>query len=247
MKTENKLERLDEFQEVLQAYRPSDETARLFTETQMVLLVGPTASGRNTLIAILVQTGRYHQIISTTTRMPRENNGVLEQNGVEYWFTSEDEFLRGLQAGEYLEAAIIHGQQVSGIKGAELQKAYDSGKIAIDEIEVAGGRTLHRLNPNAVFVFLLPPTFEIWMSRLTGRGQMTEQEVIRRFRSAQAEIQDALESDFYHFVINNEIHEAAMAVDELANGREPDPDKQARGRDHAERLLIDIQLYLGSS
>jgi guanylate kinase len=83
------------------------------------------------------------------------------------------------------------------------------------------------------------------MERLRARGNMPEDEVRRRLQSAQEEITVALQSDFYQFVINNEIHEAAQAVDELANGREPNPDKQRLGRNHAEQLVVDVRLYLG--
>lgn len=242
--SQNKLNHLEAFRAVLDGYRPSDESLALLRDIPFVLLVGPTAAGRNTLINLLVGTGRYHYTISDTTRQPRANNGVMEQNGVEYWFKSEDEFLQGLQQGAYLEAAVIHNQQVSGISIAELERARESGKIAIDEIEVVGAEVVHGYKADALFVFLLPPTFEVWMQRLRGRGAMEEDEVRRRLASARDEISAALEADYYQFVINNEIHEAAVAVDELANGRPVDDEKQQRGRDHAEQLLVDVQLYL---
>lgn len=246
MKTTNRLERLDEFEAVLKDYRPSPESIELLKDIPFVLLVGPTAAGRNTLINILVDTGRYHYNVSDTTRQPRTNNGVMERDGVEYWFKTEEEFLSGLRAGAYLEGAIIHAQQVSGMSVAELQRAHNSGKIAINEIEVDGAAHIQAYKPDALFVFLLPPTFDIWMERLRGRGEMDEAEVRRRLDSSLDEISTGLKQDFYQFVVNNEIHEAAMAVDELANGRPVDRDKQAHGRDHAEQLLIDIRLYLES-
>jgi guanylate kinase len=212
----------------------------------MVLLVGPTAAGRNTLINILSGTGRYHYIPSDTTRPPRVNNGIMEQNGREYWFKTEDDVLEGLQAGEYIEAALIHRQQVSGVNIHGLKLASTTGKIAITEIEPAGGAAYYAMKPNGLFIFLLPPNFDIWMQRLRGRGDMPEDELRRRLESARGEITTALTSDFYQFVINNEIHEAAMAVDELANGRAPDAEKQRLGRDHAEQLAIDVQLYLAA-
>ncbi len=243
-KTVNKLERIDEFREVLASYRPSDQSLEILKKTPLVLLVGPTAAGRNTLINLLLQTNRYHFIVSDTTRQPRANNGVMEQDGVEYWFRTEDDFLRGLREGAYLEAAIIHGQQVSGMSIAELGKAHATGRIAIDEVEVDGAKHVAAYKPDTLFVFLLPPSFEVWMQRLRGRGELPEDEVRRRLESARHEIAAALEEDFYHFVINNEIHEAAQAVDELANGRTPDDEKQRDGRDYAEQLVIDVNLYL---
>lgn len=246
MENVNKLVHIAEFQKILASYKPSEESLKLLTEIPFVLLVGPTAAGRNTLINLLSATGRYHYVVSDTTRKPRKNNGILEQNGVEYWFKKEEEFLEGLKQGAYLEAAVIHDQQVSGISVNELGRARNSGRIAIDEIEVDGAENVHNYSPGALFAFLLPPTFEIWMQRLKGRGHMDEAELRRRLESALNEIDTALKQDFYQFIVNNEIHEAAVAVDELANGRMPDNEKQSHGRSHAEQLLVDIQLYLKS-
>jgi guanylate kinase len=238
------LEKLDEFKAALKDYQPSKENIGILKANPLVLLVGPTAAGRNTLINILVETGRYHFIVSDTTRRPRENNGILEQDGVEYWFKTESEFLVGLDRGLYLEAAIIHKQQVSGISMDELRMAYKQGKIAIDEVERVGAANVYRYKPDTLIIFLLPPTFDVWMERLRGRGHMPEDEVRRRLISAQEEIATALDNNYYQFVINNEVHEAATAVDELANGRKPDAKKQQHGRVHAAQLAQDVQLYL---
>jgi guanylate kinase len=243
-RTKPLLTHLREFEKILDGYTPSSESLKTLQTLPLVLMVGPTAAGRNTLINLLTQTGRYHYIVSDTTRPPRLNNGILEQDGREYWFKTETEFLSGLQAGRYLEAAVIHRQQVSGISIAELERAAEADKIAIDEIEVVGAASIHAYKPNALFIFLLPPTFDIWMQRIRGRGDIDEDELRRRLESAQEEIAFGLSRDYYQFVVNYEIHEAAVAVDELANGRALDPQKQQIGRSHAEQLLIDVQLYL---
>lgn len=240
------LQHLEVFQKLLSEYAPSTETIEILKRTPLILMVGPTASGRNTLINLLVETGRYHYIVSDTTREPRTNNGVPETNGREYWFKSEAEFLQGIRDGAYLEAAIIHNQQVSGIGVAELSKASRLGKIAIDEIEPDGASHIHRYAPDKLFIFLLPPSFEIWMQRIRGRGDMNDDELVRRLTSATDEIRIALEESYYQFVINNEVHEAAEAVDKLANGRAPDADKQARGREFAKQLLVEVEQYLKS-
>ncbi len=235
---------LTEFEKVLRTYEPSSRTLEILKETPLVILVGPTAAGRNTLINLLLETNRYHYIVSDTTRPPRENNGKMEKNGHEYWFKSEQEFLEGLKSGKYLEAAIIHNQQVSGISVDELEAALNTGKIAFDEIEVVGAEKIQSYKPQTLSVFLLPPSFEVWMQRLKGRGDMSEEEFMRRLQSSLNEISAALAADFYQFVINHEIHEAAVLVDELARGRRLDEVEQAAGRSHAEQLAIDVQLYL---
>lgn len=243
-KQKSLLQHLDEFETVLKSYKPSPATIKTLQSIPLVLMVGPTASGRNTLINILVKTGHYYYMVSSTTRSKRANNGIMEQDGVEYWFKNEASFLRDLKAGEFLEAAVIHRQQVSGVHVAQLKEAATGHKIAINEVEISGGVTLHAYKPDTLCVFLLPPTFDVWMQRLQARGHMSDDEVRRRLQSAVSEISLALSLDYYQFVVNYEIHEAAEAVDELANGRSVDNEKQQRGRDHAEQLLIDIRLFL---
>ncbi|CAN5443016.1 hypothetical protein BH10PAT3_BH10PAT3_1400 [soil metagenome] len=240
------LRHLDEFKAVLKNYSPSRESQDFFSSVPMVILVGPTAAGRNTLINLLVATGRYHMIVSDTTRPPRMDNGKLEENGTTYWFKSEDDFLEGLKNGEYVEARLIHSQQVSGANIAEIHKAHDSGAIALKEIEINGSIVYRKFKPDMLCVFLLPPTFDIWMKRLRGRGHITKEELRRRLESAVAEISQALSLDYFQFVVNYEIHEAAVAVDEIANGRVLDETKQQVGRNHAEQLLIDVQLFLAA-
>ena len=82
------------------------------------------------------------------------------------------------------------------------------------------------------------------MERIRGRGDTDEGELGRRLESAKDEITTALNVDYYQFVINHEIHEAATAVDELANGRPIDYEKQQIGRDHAEQLLVEVEIFL---
>lgn len=240
------LRHLDEFEILLKGYRPSDKTITILQSMPLVLLVGPTAAGRNTLINLLVQTDRYYSIVSYTTRKPRANKGIMEKDGVEYWFITEEEFLDGLKKGKFLEAAIIHKQQVSGNNITQIEEAAKAGKIAINEVQIDGAAHIHEYKPDTLCIFLLPPTFDVWMERIRARGDMDEAELRRRLESALTEISTALEEDYYQFVINHEIHEAAQAVDELANGREINPEKQELGRQHAEQLLIDIDLYLNA-
>jgi len=244
MQIVNYLDNLQDFEQVLKSYHPSQASMRILQSTPLVLLIGPTAAGRNTCINLLVETGDFHSIVSDTTRHKRQNKGVWEQDGAEYWFKSETEILEGLKKGDYLEAAIIHEQQVSGISIKEMERARSARKIAINEIEIDGAEHVHSMHPDALFIFLLPPSFGVWMERLRGRGDMDDIELNRRLKSAINEISTALEADYFQFVVNNEIHEAAYAVNKLAHGRPPNPNKQASGRMHSKLLILEIQSHL---
>jgi guanylate kinase len=241
-----KLNRSADFTAILKNYRPSEASLKTLRQTQVVLVAGTTASGRNTIITELLKSGQYHYLISDTTRPPRMHHGRLEKNGEFYWHISEDKFLEGLRAGRYLEAAIIHRQQVSGTSISEVEKAHSQNKIAITDIENDGVEKLHSYHPGAQCIFLLPPNFESWMDRLGRRGDLAAEEVTRRLGSALVEISSALKCDYYQFLISDNLKENVRTLHEYAKSSLQSLPDQAAIRDHAEQLIIDVQLYLKS-
>ncbi|HET8708868.1 MAG TPA: hypothetical protein VFL85_01155 [Candidatus Saccharimonadales bacterium] len=244
----NQLVHIDEFRDLLEDYKPSELAHKTLTDVQLVLLVGPSASGRNTLINELVKTGRYYHIVSDTTREKRTKDGkVIDVDGREYWFHSEEEVLTGLQRGEYLEAAVIHNQQVSGCNFRELAAASDAGKIAIKDIEPVGAQTFHNQKPDTLIIFSVAPSFDIWMERLHSRGQMEPAELIRRMESAAHELAAALDSDYYRFIINDTVEGTATEVDKLASTGYYDPFKERLARDTTVKLLHDVKKFLAGT
>lgn len=239
----NQLLHIDEFREVLAHYQLSSEAKQTLQDIEMVLLVGPSSSGRNTIINELVKSGDYYFIVSDTTRRPRVNNGIPEQNGREYWFRKEEDMLADLKQGKFLEAAIIHNQQVSGISMRELKKAVEQRKIAIDEIEVVGADNIHRLIPSARFLFVLPPSFDEWMARMNTRGELPESEVRRRLESAVVEIRTALNRDYYTLVVNDTFKHSTKQIDTIIKGGSAAED-QGRAKTIAQELLRDTEEYL---
>lgn len=240
----NRLARIAEFADALDGYHLSKQTLQTLSQTELVLLVAPSATGRNTIIRELLKTGDYHFIVSDTTRKPRVNDGVLEQNGVEYWFRTELEVLTDIRDGKYLEAAIIHNQQVSGISVRELERARDEGKIAITDAEISGAENAHRYKHDTISVFVLPPSFEEWQRRMRQRGSMEGEEFKRRIASAVNEFETALQSDFYHFIINDTIEHSVEQINEMAKLDRFDEVSQRDGRELAEQLLISTRALL---
>jgi guanylate kinase len=228
---------ITEFENALRDYHYSDTAKQILAETRLVLLVGATASGRNTTIRELVKTGRYHFIISDTTRKPRENNGVLEQNGVEYFFRSEEEVLEEIRNGEFLEAEIIHGRQVSGISIRELENARDEHKIAITDIDIGGIQNVMHLKSDTVAILMLPPSFDVWQQRIIGRGEMAPEVYKSRLETALRIFELARSDKTLHFVINEDIATAARLVDELANGRATDGQAEQAAHKILDELL----------
>jgi len=235
---------LSEFQHILKNYKPSLEILDILKTTKFVLLSAPTAAGRNTIIKNLIMTGKYYYVVSDTTRRPRVNNGILERNGEEYWFKTEEEFLQGLKNGSYIEAAIIHNQQVSGISMREIRTAGESNKIAITDIEIHGCDNVKSFSDTTIPIFVLPPDFNEWMKRLDGRGAMDPGEKHRRLISAAEEIQLALQRSYFKFIINWDLHLTVEALHQHISNDTFAIAEQEAARAHAEQLLVDLEQFL---
>lgn len=220
------LKHYQQFDKQLRNYQISDRAKTALVGLKLVLLVAPTSTGRNTIIRHLIKTGKYHFIVSDTTRPPQLRDGKMETSGVEYFFRSEQSVLDDLLAGEFLEAAIIHEQQVSGISIRELEKANNQNEVAITDIEIVGANNVIKVKPDTKVIFLLPPSFEEWQKRITSRAQMSKQEITNRLRGADKELMAVKKYDYYNFVIANDVQEAARIIDDIAHGK-PNPHQQA--------------------
>ena len=212
------LKHYQEFKDVLDNYVISERANQILKDLKLVLLIGPTSGGRNTIIEHQLGTGKYYYIVSDTTRPPRTNDGVLEQNGKEYWFRDEAEMLADLKSGDFLEAELIHQQQVSGISIRELEKAKNEQKIAITDVDIEGIHNILKAKPDTVAIMLLPPSFDEWQRRLTGRGFMSPEEQRRRLETALKIFQDGLKQSYYHFIITENIEQSAGIIDSIAQG-----------------------------
>lgn len=239
------LEHFDQFQSILDDYQISEDGKKLLEKTKLVLLTAPTSAGRNAIIKELVKTGEYEYILSDTTRPKRTNNGVMERDGVEYWFRTEEEVLGDLKNGSFLEADIIHAQQVSGISLRELKKAADHNKIAIDEVYYIGIDNVKKAKPDTYTIFVLPPSYEVWMDRLLKRGDMTTEEVKRRLESAELELESTVGRDYYQYVVNDDLQDAAKTVRRIVEDGKYSDDEHQTGKDLAWELLslVKQQLY----
>lgn len=236
----------DRFEAALANYHMSDRAKTVLANTQLVLLTGPSSSGRNTIIDFMLGMGSYHFIVSDTTRPPRVNDGVLEQNGREYWFRKEEEMLQEIENGEFLEAELIHGQQVSGISIRELEETISEHRIAINEVDIGGMQTVLAAKPDTVAIFILPPSFDEWQRRMSARGTMNPDEFRRRMETAERIFKEAAESSYAKIVINETVTQAAHQIDEIVHGHGIDEASQAKGRDLAKELLSQTQALLAT-
>jgi guanylate kinase len=231
------LNRLSEFEAVLRDYRLSPDAQRTLDDTKFAIMVGPSSSGRNTIIKRLMHTDKYHFIVSDTTRPPRANDGVQERNGVEYWFRDEDELLADLRAGKFLEAEVIHQQQVSGVSIRELEKAHAGHKIAITDVDIGGVSNILKLKKDASIIMILPPSFDEWQRRLKHRSTMTDIEWRRRLETSVRIFSAPAEHDYFKIVINENLEQAVAQVDAIARTGQIDPAQQQKGLKLAQELL----------
>lgn len=229
------LKHKEAFRKLLTQYHPGEAAHDLFSKLNFVVLSGVSGAGRNTVINRLVAQENYYFIVSDTTRPPKLRDGRMEENGVQYWFRTEDDVLADLTEGKYLEAELIHDQQVSGTSLRELETALSSGRTAIAEVEFGGANHIAKANPQAHFIGLLPPSFGEWKRRLENREVMTADEYANRMRTAKQVITNMLEQNFFHLVLNDSIDESVRDIKSVVAGTYP-LDKESRARQVAEEM-----------
>ena len=172
--------------------------------SRLVVLAGPTAVGKGTVAAEVRDTHPEVWIsVSATTRRPRPG----EEDGVHYWFVSDEAFDRMVADGELLEWAVVHQRARYGTPRRPVERALADGRPAMLEIDLQGARQVRGTMPEALFVFLKPPSWDELVRRLVGRGTETAEERARRLDTARLEL--AAEAEFDVTIVNHEVHAAA--------------------------------------
>jgi guanylate kinase len=172
--------------------------------SRLVVLAGPTAVGKGTVAAEVRDTHPEVWIsVSATTRRPRPG----EEDGVHYWFVADEEFDRMVADGELLEWALVHQSARYGTPRRPVERALAEGRPAMLEIDLQGARQVRETMPEALFVFLKPPSWEELVRRLVGRGTESAEERALRLDTARLEL--AAEAEFDVTIVNHEVHAAA--------------------------------------
>lgn len=171
---------------------------------RLTVLAGPTAVGKGT-IAAYVRT-HFPAVwfsVSMTTRRPRPG----EVDGVHYHFLGDQEFDRLVVAGQFLEHAVVHGTAKYGTPRGPVERALREGRDALLEIDLQGARQVRETMPEALFVFLAPPSWDELVRRLVGRGTEDPAERERRLRTARREL--ASKREFDRVVVNDDVRRAS--------------------------------------
>ena len=237
----------EEIDQLIATYQPSKEAVEILVEVPILLLVGISGAGKDTIKKRLLVTGEYHKIVTHTTRAPRENNGVMEQNGVEYHFIDKPTALKMLENKQYIEAN-RYGNNIYGTSVAEFAQARDEHHIAVADIDVNGVSHFKRLAPKSTRpVFLTPPSYAVWRERWMSRYNGTKyspEDYTARLKTAMDEITHVLSKDYYSIVINDDLNTAVAEVDTIARSGEQSEMARQHGTDLLKQLLVDMQADL---
>ena len=176
--------------------------------TRVIVLSGPSAVGKSTVVRCLRERlPDLYFSISVTTRTPRPG----EIDGVDYSFVTEEQFQRLIDEGALLEWAEIHrGLHRSGTPAAPVRAAEAAGRPVLIEVDLAGARAVKQAMPEAITVFLAPPSWEVLEARLTGRGTESPEVMARRLQTARAEL--AAQGDFDRVVVNGQLDSACSEL-----------------------------------
>lgn len=188
----------------------NSEFTRTTTRGKLIVLSGPGGVGKSTIAAHIRKQRTFWVSVSSTTRKPR----ATEKHGVEYYFLSDAEFDKEISENHFLEWAHFAGARY-GTPREPVEKALASGKNVLLEIEIEGAKQVKIRAPEAILVFLEPPSWEELVSRLEKRATDSPQRRAERLQLAQEEL--AAASFFDHRLINDEVEGVAQKLLSLAS------------------------------
>jgi guanylate kinase len=175
---------------------------------KVFVITGPSGVGKGTLIrGLLERMPELELSVSATTRAPRPG----EENGVEYHFLTPEQFDARVRAGDFVEHARYSGNRYGTLR-SELERRLAEGAGVVLEIEVQGARQVRGAMPEALAVFIAPPSEGALRARLVGRGTDSAEQVDQRLRTAERELE--AQPEFAHVVVNDRLEQA---TDELVS------------------------------
>lgn len=177
---------------------------------KLFVVTGPSGAGKGTLIRALV--GRRDDLevaVSATTRPQRPG----EVDGQDYHFLSEEDFLRRIEAGDFLEHVVYVSGQRYGTLRAEVERIHADGKSCVLELETRGARAVRDALQGAVTIFISVPSFAELERRLRERATESTGEIEERLALARAQMDEA--ADFDHVVVNDDVERAVAELDEI--------------------------------
>ncbi len=179
----------------------------------LLVISGPSGVGKGTIINKLFELDdNLYFSVSATTRNPRPG----EIDGVHYSFKTKEEFEQDIKSGEMLEHAQFSGNYYGTPKSA-VERKLQQGKDVVLDIEIQGAKNVKKLLPEAVLVYILPPSIEELKHRLIGRHTEDEETINRRLHTAYNELQEAPEL-YDYFIVNDTVEQSAEYIKDILEG-----------------------------
>ena len=175
----------------------------------LIVISGPSGSGKGSIIKELLKRNEsLHLSVSMTSRSMRN----YETNGLEYHFVSKEEFEDKIKNNELLEYT-LYNDNYYGTPKNEITSNIEKGKNVILEIEIEGALNVKKLVPEAIFIFILPPSMKELLKRLKGRGTEDNDKIINRFKTAYKEINEI--SKYNYVVVNDNLEESVINIEAI--------------------------------
>jgi guanylate kinase len=188
--------------------RKSETPLNPHSKPLLIVLSGPSGAGKDAILSRMKRSGYPAQFITTVTTRPRR---AREKNNVDYNFVSVESFQKMLKNKELLEYANVYGNWY-GVPKKPLQQALNKGKDTIVKIDTQGAATIKKLLPQAVFIFLMPPSIEELGSRLKRRKTEPPPHLALRLKTAEEEIKKL---PMFDYVVVNRQDEVGRVVREI--------------------------------
>jgi guanylate kinase len=213
-------------------------SAALESRTFPVIFAAPSGAGKTSIAqALRARRDDVTFSISATTRAPR----AYERQGVDYFFKTEAEFRQMIAAGELLEWAQVHGN-FYGTPRRNLEYALERGHYLILDIDVQGSRQVRSAVPDAISIFVLPPSGGELARRLAGRGSEDQEVRMRRLRAARDEIKAVVEFDYV--IVNTDVNSSVEQVEHILTSESLMVGRVGGMDAHVERLCAEVDQFL---
>jgi guanylate kinase len=177
-----------------------------------VILSSPSGAGKTSLAKRLMEvrpdTGYS---VSCTTRSPRAG----EEEGRDYYFMSPEAFESAVKKGAFAEHASVHGNMYGTLR-SEIERVLGSGRHVVMDIDVQGAKQLASAFPQSVLIFILPPSADVLLGRLKGRGSEDDARLKRRLESAMTEL--GVVNDYHYVVVNDDLEKATATLSSILDG-----------------------------